>query len=102
MRVTDQLITVAVAGHNEHIVASFFTLARNGGNKVVTLKARHVDGVYTERVEQLANNAQLLSQNIGGCFSLSFIFRNGQMTKGGLGAIKNHNNAIGTMFFQQV
>ena len=57
MRVTDQLITVAVAGHNEHVVASFFTLARNGGNEVVTLEARHIDGVHTERVEQLADDA---------------------------------------------
>ena len=57
MRVTHQLIAVAIAGHNEHVVASFFTLTRNGGNEVVTLEARHIDGVHTERVEQLANNA---------------------------------------------
>ena len=57
MRVTDQLITVAVAGHNEHVVASFFTLAGNSGNEVVALETRHIDGVHTERIEQLANDA---------------------------------------------
>ena len=56
MWVTDQLIAIAVASNDEHIISGFFAAPSNGGNEIITFKARHIDCVDAKGVEEFAND----------------------------------------------
>jgi hypothetical protein len=75
VRVLDQLVRVAVARDDDHVMAPVTGLCGQCGQQVVGLPARRVQGGDTQRVEDLAHQPHLLVQDVGRRLALGLVLR---------------------------
>ena len=95
VRIVNKLIAVPIASDDDDIVALFRSFCGNCGNQIIAFKASQLHPCDSHVIEKFSNQTQLLKQSVGSLFSLSFVFRNRNMTERGLRSIKDHENGIG-------
>ncbi len=88
--VAHELVAVAVAGDDDHLVAGVDELVGGRGDQVVGLPAGQVDRCDADGVEHLADEPHLLAQDVGGGFSLRLVQRFGLVAECGLGTVEGH------------
>ena len=102
LRVLHQLVGVAVAGHDDHFVAPVAARGGQGGDHVVGLEAGRVRRGHGQRVEQLAHQAHLLAQDVGGRVAGSLVGGDLGVPESGLGPVEGDDDLVGLVVAPQV
>ncbi len=102
MRIFNELVGVAVARHDDHVVAGGGRLGRQRREDVVGLEARRFDYWDLHRVDELANEAHLLAQDIGSLRSGGFVARDHLVAEGGLRPVEGHDQLVRVVFLDEV
>ena len=100
--ITNQLITVAVAGDDDNVVPRSVATTCQRCDDVVALEALHVEHRHPEGAEQLPDDSHLLPQDLGRRLALRFVFGNGDMAERGFGTVKDDHQSIGLLILQEV
>ena len=100
--VLHQLVGVAVAGHDDHVVAAVAACGGQGGDHVVGLEAGCVDHRYAQRVEHLAHQAHLLAQDVGRSVAGGLVGGNPAVPEGRLGTVKSDDDLVGIVVAPKV
>ena len=102
MRVDDQLIAVAIARHDDHVVTVGDQQVDGGGDQVVGFPAGAVDRGDPDRVEHLADEAHLLAEDVGRRCALRLVLGLRLVTERRLGPVECHQHAVGLVVLQHV
>ncbi len=102
VRVLDQLVGVPVARHDDDVVAPIAGLGGEGGDDIVGLVAggfhdRHVHGLH-----HLADQTQLLAQDVGGLGPPRLVVAHHLVAERGLGTVERHRDAVRLVVLEQV
>ena len=102
VRVRHQLIAVAVAGDDDHIVAAFDERVDARGDQVVGLPSGEFDRGDAERIEHLAHKPHLLAEDVGCGLALRLVLGFGLVAERRLGAIEGDEDAVGFLILDDV
>ncbi len=102
MGVLHQLVGIAVAGHHDHVVALRRRPRGQGGQDVVGLIAGGLDDRDAHGLDQLAHEAHLLAQYVGGRRTGRFIALYQLVAERRLGPVEGHGQVIGLVVLDQV
>ncbi len=102
MRVLDELIDVAVAGHDDHVLAAVADLGGEGGDDVVGLEPGLLEERESEDLDDLADQAHLLAQDVGSGLATGLVVVEPFVPERRLGPIEGHGHAVGTVVAEQV
>ncbi len=102
MRIADQLIAVAIAGHDDHVVAAGREPVSRRRDQVVRLPASRLHLMDSGRREHLAHHRELLTEGVGGRFALGFVFGLSLVTERRLGPVERHEHTVGALIAEHV
>ena len=102
LRVTHQLVTVTITGDDHHVLASIDEYFARRRNQVVCFPSGRINLLDPDRVEHLANQTHLLTQNVGGLLALRLVFGLGQVSERGLRSVERHQNAVGSLILDHI
>ena len=100
--VADELVGVAVAGHDHDVIAAGDGLLGGGGDEVVGLPAGQLAGGDAEGIEDLAHEAHLLTQDVRGRLAVGLVRRVGQVTERLLRPVERHQDGVGLLLLEHV
>ena len=102
VRVLDQLIAIAIAGHDDDIVATISALGGQGRNDVIGFEADLFQRRNRHRIEHLAHDTHLLAKNVRRCFPLRLVGGCHLVPEGRLGPIERDGDVVGFVILHQV
>ncbi|CAB4829412.1 unannotated protein [freshwater metagenome] len=100
--IADELVAVAVACDDYHVVTSVLGLLRQGGQNVVGLPADELEPGDPQRVEHFAHEAHLLAQDVGRGLALRLVGRVHLVAERGFGPVEGHQQAVGLLILHHV
>ena len=100
--IVDELVAVAVAGDDHHVVPLHLCLLGECGEDVVGLPAGQVEHGDVERGEHLTHQPHLLAQDVGRRLPLGLVGRVGHMAERRFGAIERHQHRVGLLVLDHV
>ena len=100
--VLHQLVGVAVAGYDDHVIAGVAALGGQGGEHVVGLVARRVHRGHGQGVKDFPHQAHLLAQDVGGRVAGPLVGGNHGVPEGRLGPVEGDHDLVGLMVAPQV
>ena len=89
--ILDQLVGVAVAGDDDDVAAGVAALGGEGGDDVVGLEAHLLDRGEPERVDDLADQAHLLAEDVGRLGAVGLVGLDLLVPERGLGPVEGHD-----------
>ena len=101
-RILDELVGVAVAGDDDDLVALVPRTRGQGGDHVVGLVAGHVDDRDAQGLDDLADQAHLLAQDVGRLGSARLVVGEDLVPERRLGPVEGGGNGVGPVVLQQV
>ncbi len=102
VRVLDQLVHVAVAGDDDDVVTPVAGLGGQRGDDVVGLEPGLVDHGDAERRQDLAHQAHLLAEDVGGLGPAGLVVDDPLVAERGLGPVEGHGHPVGGVVAQHV
>jgi hypothetical protein len=100
--VLDELVGVAVTGHDDDVVPAGLGLLGERGDDVVCLVAGQVDGDDTERVDDLPHEAHLLAQDVGRLVPVGLVGGDALVAEGLLRAVEGGDDRVWLMVLHEV
>ena len=101
-RVLDELVRVAIAGDDQHLVALIARLGRERGEDVVGLEAGGLDDRDAQRLDHLAHEAHLLAEDVGRGAAAGLVVGDALVAERGLGPVEGHADAVGLVVAHEV
>ncbi len=102
MGVFDQLVGITVACDDDHVVVARGGLGRQSRQDVVGFEAGRFDDRDLHRVDELADKAHLLAQDVGGLGPVGFVARDHLVAEGRLGPVEGHDQLVGLVLLDEV
>ena len=102
MGVLDQLVGVAVARDDDHVVTAVAALGGQRGDDVVGLEADLFEHRDLEALDHPAHQAHLLAQDVGRLGPPRLVGGDHVVSEGGFGPVEGHRDVVGVVVLQQV
>ncbi len=102
MGVLDELVGVAISGHDEHVVTPGRGLRCEGRDHVVGLEAAQLHHRDVQGVDQLTNQAHLLPEDVGCLGPARLVVGDDLVAEGRLRPIEGGDDLVGLMILDQV
>ena len=102
MRVLDELVAVTVAGDHDDVVATSLALGGEGGQHVVGLEATDLVDRQVERLDDLADKAHLLAQDVGRLLAAGLVVIQHHVPERRLRPVEGDCEQVGALFVQEV
>ena len=100
--VLDQLVAVAVAGHDDDVVAPVAGLRGQRGDDVVGLVAGGLEHRHGEGLEHLSDQPHLLAEDVGCRLALRLVGRRHLVAERGFGPVERDRDQVGVVVLHQV
>ena len=100
--VADELVHVAVATHDQHVVAALVRLPRESGQQVVGFEAGTVERRDAQRLEHLAHQAELVDERRRRLITMGLVLRCRRVPERRLGTVEACCDRIGAMIPHEI
>ncbi len=100
--VLDELVGVAIARDDEHVVPSGRSPGGQGGQHVISLEARSVDQRDVQGLDELTGQAHLLAQDVWRLGPSSLVTGDHLVAEGGLGPVEADHQLVRVLVSDQV
>ena len=102
VRVLDELVAVTVAGDDEDVVTAIAGLGGERGDDVVGLEARRLEHRDVEDLDHLADQADLLAEDVGCLAPVGLVGGQRLVAEGRLGPVERDREMVGLVVADQV
>ena len=102
VRVFDELVGVAVAGDDEHVVATVTGLGGQRGDDVVGFGPGQLDGADAERLDDLVHEPELLAQDVRRRLPVRLVVLDLLVAERRLGPVERDRDRVGLVIPDQV
>ena len=100
--ILDELVGVAVARDDQHLVAVVAGPRGERGDDVVGFEARCLDDRQPQRLDDLAHQTHLLPKDVGCRLAVGLVGRDPFVPEGRLGPVEGHGDVVGLVIADEV
>ncbi|CAB4599892.1 unannotated protein [freshwater metagenome] len=100
--IADKLVTVPVAGDDQHVVAARFGFGRKRRDDVIGFETHKVENRHPQRLDDLPHETHLLAEDVRRFIPVRLVRRQGDVAERRFRTIEHNSKVVGLLIAQEI